>query len=87
GGINVGESPLDESGVEMSTTFLVPGTITTHLTAGFTMTLESGSELTGVFVHSLENCQSGAFSDSFGGGEIESCMEQNFLEVSYGTNF
>ncbi|MCP4187575.1 MAG: hypothetical protein GY763_08245 [Gammaproteobacteria bacterium] len=87
GGINVGESPLDESGVEMSTSFLVPGTITTHLTAGFTMQLEGGSELTGVFVHSFEECQSGDFSASFGGGEIEACMEQNFLEIGYGTNF
>ncbi|MCP4486495.1 MAG: hypothetical protein GY820_04130 [Gammaproteobacteria bacterium] len=87
GGINYGESPLNEDDGEFSTAFLVPATITTHLTAGFTMKLDANSELTGVFVRSLENSQSGDFSSTFGGGTMDASMEQNFLEISYGTNF
>lgn len=85
GGINVGESPLDEN--EFSTAFLVPATVTTHLTAGFTKQIDPNTELTAVYVHSLNECQTGTFSNSFGGGTLETCMEQNFLEVSYGTAF
>ena len=85
GGINIGESPLTSE--EISTAFLVPATITTHLTAGFTKKLKNNNELTGVFVHSLENCQSGPFSVAFGGGTEEACMEQNFIELSYGMLF
>jgi len=85
GGINIGESPLTSE--EISTAFLVPATIETHLTVGFTKQLSSKSELTGVFVHSLENCQSGPFSVAFGGGIEETCMDQNFIELSYGKMF
>jgi len=85
GGINIGESPLDEN--EFSTAFLVPGTITKHVTVGFTKMLSEKRELTGVYVRSLENCQTGDFSPNFGGGTLEACMEQNFIEVSYGMLF
>jgi len=85
GGINIGESPLDEN--EFSTAFLVPGTITKSVTAGFTKQLDSNTELTAVYVRSLNNCQTGDFSASFGGGTLEACMEQNFIEVSYGMLF
>jgi len=85
GGINIGESPLTAN--EFSTAFLVPATIEKHLTVGFTKKLKNNNELTGVFVHSFEECQSGDFSGSFGGGTLEACMEQNFIEVSYGMLF
>jgi long-chain fatty acid transport protein len=85
GGVNIGESPLVEA--EFSTAFLVPATITTHVTVGFTKTLKNNNELTMVYVRSLEECQSGPFSADFGGGTLEACMEQNFLELSYGWVF
>ena len=85
GGVNIGESPLTTD--EFSTAFLVPATIEKHLTVGFTRQLSSKSELTGVFVHSLEECQSGSFSGTFGFGTLEACMEQNFIELSYGMLF
>ena len=85
GGINYGESPLDKS--EFSTAFLVPATVTTHLTAGFTKKLNDKRELTAVYVRTLEECETGDFSGTFGGGTLEACMEQNFIEVSYGMKF
>lgn len=85
GGINVGESPLDDA--EFSTAFLVPATVTTHLTVGFTKQLDANTELSGVFVHTLNEAASADFSPAFGGGTIEAEMEQNFLEVSYGMLF
>jgi long-chain fatty acid transport protein len=85
GGINYGESPLDEN--EFSTAFLVPATITTNVSAGFTKKLKNNNELSMVYVRSLNECQTGAFSPAFGGGTLEACMEQNFLEVSYGMIF
>jgi len=85
GGINIGESPLDEN--EFSTAFLVPGTVTKHVTVGFTKMLSDKRELSAVYVRSLEECQTGAFSDSFGGGTLEACMEQDFIELSYGMLF
>jgi len=85
GGINIGESPLDEN--EFSTAFLVPGTVTKHVTVGFTKMLSDNRELSAVYVRSLEDCQTGDFSDDFGGGTLEACMEQNFIELSYGMMF
>ena len=85
GGINIGESPLTAD--EFSTAFLVPATIEKHLTVGFTKKLKNKNELTGVYVRSLNECQTGAFSPIFGGGTLEACMEQNFLELSYGMLF
>lgn len=85
GGINVGESPLAKD--EFSTAFLVPATVTTHLSAGFTMQLDKNSEITAVWVHTLSESQSGPFAAAFGGGTLEAEMEQNFIEVSYGTRF
>ena len=85
GGINIGQSPLTTD--EISTAFLTPATVTKHLTVGFTKQLNASTELTAVWVHSLSQCQTGPFSVAFGGGTLEACMEQNFLEVSYGTTF
>ena len=85
GGINVGESPLDKN--EFSTAFLVPATVTTHLAVGFTKILNDKRELTAVYVRTLEECETGDFSGTFGGGTLEACMEQNFIEVSYGMKF
>ncbi len=85
GGVNIGESPL--VGDEFSTAFILPATITTHLTVGFTKTLKNDHELTGVFVHSFEECKTNPFSPTFGGGSLEVCAEQNFLELSYGWIF
>ncbi len=51
------------------------------------MKLDAESELTGVFVHAMENSQSGDFSSTFGGGTMDVAMEQNFVEISYGTSF
>ena len=82
GGINIGESPLTAE--EISTAFLVPATITKHLTVGFTKQLDSNTELTAVYVRSLKNSQSGPF---LFGGTMEATMEQNHIEVSYGMLF
>jgi len=85
GGINVGESPLDKN--EFSTAFLVPATVTTHLAVGFTKILNDKRELTAVYVRTLDECETAPFSGTFGGGTLEACMEQNFIEVSYGMKF
>jgi len=85
GGINVGESPLDVN--EFSTAFLVPATVTTHLSVGFTKMLSDKRELTAVYVRTLEECETGDFSATFGGGSLEACMEQDFIELSYGMLF
>jgi long-chain fatty acid transport protein len=84
-GLNVGESPLAKD--EFSTAFLVPATVTTHLTVGFTKQMDANSELTAVWVHTLNESESAPFSPAFGGGTLEAEMEQNFIEVSYGMLF
>jgi len=85
GGINYGESPLVTD--EYSTAFLVPATVTTHLTVGFTKMLSENRELTAVYVRTLDESQTEPFSSTFGGGTLETHMEQDFLELSYGMLF
>ncbi len=84
-GLNMGENPIPDE--ELSTGWLVPGVIETHISAGFTTRLDSTTEITGVWVHSLKNEESGDFAQLFGGGEVTAYMEQNFIEVSYGKMF
>ncbi len=84
-GVNIGEDPLQSD--EFSTAFLVPATPTTHLSGGFTRKLDSTTEITGVWVHTLKREESGEFAALFGGGDLSVDMEQNFIEVSYGKLF
>lgn len=88
-GYNYAESPYDDDQTLFNV--LAPGLVEQHVTAGFTYSPTTDSEVTVTYMHAFRNDQdftyagSGAFTGfSF---ETDNAMQQNAIEVSYGTRF
>jgi long-chain fatty acid transport protein len=83
-GWNHGKQPIPTSQTLFN--MLAPGVVEDHLTLGATWKLDKNSELSGMYMHALENKVdgSGSIPASFGGGEANLKMHQDSIGVAWG---
>ena len=89
-GWNHGSQPVSASEVQFNV--LAPAVVEDHLTFGFTWTMQGGGELSGYFMHALEETvtgtsNSGAPGSAFNAGNGVIGMSQNAFGVTYGKDF
>ncbi len=86
-GWNHGDQPIPAG--ETFFNLLAPGVMEDHVTLGATWKLGKNEELSGMFMHALNNKVngSGSIPAPFGGGEANLEMDQNSLGIAYGKTF
>jgi len=83
-GVSHGDQPIGANDTNFNA--LAPAVIEDHMTLGFTYTLNNGNELSGYYMHALENSVSG---DGTGGSNLAQTltMSQNSVGVTYSWMF
>jgi long-chain fatty acid transport protein len=86
-GWNHGDQPIPASQTFFN--LLAPGVMEDHITLGATWKLGKNEEMSGMFMHALNNKVngSGSIPANFGGGEANLEMDQNLLGITYGKTF
>ncbi len=88
-GFNYNEAPYKDS--EALFNILAPATVQKHITLGFTYKTSPNSEISGTYMHALEETVSSQYNGSGGfagfGYSAENTMYQNALEISYAKLF
>lgn len=86
-GYNHSDNPIESRDVTFN--ILAPGVVQDHITAGFTYTLQGGSELTMAYMHAFKNSVSGpANNPNFPVGGTETLtMSEDSLGIAWGWKF
>ncbi|GAB4511564.1 MAG: TonB-dependent receptor [Sulfuricaulis sp.] len=86
-GWNHGDQPIPANQTFFN--LLAPGVMEDHLTLGATWKLGKNEEMSGMFMHALNNKVNGSSSipANFGGGEANLEMDQNLLGIAYSKTF
>jgi long-chain fatty acid transport protein len=86
-GYNHGSQPIPKSQTFFN--ILAPGVVEDHVTLGATWRLQSGGEVTFMYMHAFEKevKGSGSIPAGFGTGEANIKMYQDSFGVSYGAKF
>lgn len=86
-GYNHGSQPIPSSQTFFN--ILAPGVVEDHLTLGATWRLQSGGEVTFMYMHAFEKDVKGSNSipAAFGGGNANLKMYQDSLGIAYGAKF
>ena len=86
-GYNHSDNPIQARDVTFN--ILAPGVVQNHATAGFTYTLESGSEITAAYMHAFKKSLSGPATNPYfnvGGTETIRLSEDSF-GIAWGRSF
>jgi long-chain fatty acid transport protein len=86
-GYNRSDNPIQARDVTFN--ILAPGVVRDHVTAGFTYTLQGGSEITVAYMHAFEDSVSGPATNPYFnvGGTETLTMSENSLGVAWGWKF
>ena len=86
-GYNHSDNPIQSRDVTFN--ILAPGVVQDHVTAGFTYTLESGSEITMAYMHAFKKSVSGPATNPYFpvGGTETIGMSQDSLGIAWGKKF
>ena len=88
-GWNHGTQPIPAG--ETLFNVIAPATVEDHITLGFTWTMKDGGELSGFYMHALENTVNGTgvvpFPGAQNAGGANIGMSQNSIGIAYGKKF
>jgi long-chain fatty acid transport protein len=86
-GYNHGDNPIQARDVTFN--ILAPGVVQDHVTAGFTYTLQGGSEITMAYMHAFKKSVSGPANNPYFpvGGTETITLSENSLGIAWGRRF